>query len=114
MLAGRRAFIAIGCSVVSTVAGELRSLVSTAYNPCITSELHLHWPLGCAWQAIQGTCWGHIHMQVMRQKTPACPQGDVPDSCTCWAQGYHPGGAVQPHAPPCSSHIINLDANGLW
>ena len=33
----------------------------------------------------------------MRQKTPACPQGDVPGSCTCWAQGCHPGGAVQPH-----------------
>ena len=50
----------------------------------------------------------------MRQKTPACPQGDVPGSRTCWAQGCHPGGAVQPHTPPLSSNIINLDANGLW
>ena len=75
MLAGRRAFIAIGCSVVSTVAGELRSLVSTASRPCVASEIHLHWPLGCAWQAIQGTCWGHIHMQVHATKDPCMPAG---------------------------------------
>ena len=75
VLAGRRAFIAIGCSVVSTVAGELCSLVSTAANPYITSEIHLLWPLGCAWQAIQGTCWGLIHMQVHATKDPCMSAG---------------------------------------
>ena len=48
VLAGRQAFIAIGCSMLSTVAGEVSGLVLTAARPCITSEIHLHWPLGCA------------------------------------------------------------------
>ena len=100
VLAGRRAFIAIGYSVVSTVAGELRSIVSTAVSPRITSEIHLHWPLGCAWHRPSREHVGATFTYgCMRQKTPACPQGDVLGLCACWSQGCHPGGAVQPHAP---------------
>ena len=102
MLAGRRAFIPIECSVVSTVAGELRSLVSTASRPCVASEIHLHWPLGCALQAIQGTCWGLIHMQVHATKDPdeiqakrKKPEKPGQHSC-CINLAYPPGTESRP------------------
>ena len=115
MLAGRRAFIAIGCGLVRTVAGELRSLVSTAASPYITSEIHLHWPLGCAWQAIQGTCWGLIHMQVHATKDPCMSAGRCTGLVYLLGARMPPWGASAAARPPPSAVISSIStqmANG--